>query len=234
MARRGKVEVTVEEKQNEVSYLQPEILPVQVMVDVLKERGMKSATLQQVDRAQIIAMFYKHVSPKHQRDYRDNRRGKILKKIRQRREIKTKDEDWKKLVVESKDKVESKDRPLVSTDAALSSSAGKERLKPPPSCINSERKKIKLRGSAKTSGDLDFIVIKRRSSEESESSPENKVKRLSQEEGDSKDKRKEVDESQQEAKKLKVENGQEKQSSDLVSSENGKKEKVKRKPISWP
>lgn len=37
MARRGKVEVTEDEKQNEISYLQPEILPVQVMVDVLKE-----------------------------------------------------------------------------------------------------------------------------------------------------------------------------------------------------
>lgn len=120
--------------------------------------------------------------------------------------------------MESKNKVESKDRLLsVSTNAALSSSDDKERLKPPPSCINAERKKIKLGSSTKTSGDLDFIVIKRRSSEESESAPDNKVKRLSQEEADTKDKRKETDEPQKDAKKQKVENGQEKQTSDLVS-----------------
>ncbi|KAG7162755.1 putative Developmental protein-like, partial [Homarus americanus] len=228
--RRGNVKVT-EEKQEKLSYLQPEILQMQVMVDLLKERGVKSPGLQQADRARIIALFYKYVSPKHQREYRDNRRGKILTKMREKRERKTEVEDWQKLVMESKGRSS-----LLSSTNTIEgdSAAAGERLKPPPSCINPERKVIKLSGTAKTSGSsLDFIVIKRRNSEESEPSPDSKVQRLSPGEKISELKRKSTESPENEMKKLKAVNGEEK-SPEKELTENEKKLKQERKLISWP
>lgn len=216
-------------KQSEIIYLQPEILPVQVMLDVLSKRGMKPASLQLAERAHIIALFHKYVSPKHQREYRDNRRGKILTKMRRKLEKKSSEEDWQKLVMESKTS-----SLLSSTNVVLGDSAARERLKPPPSCINSDRKKITLGTATKSScSDLDSIVIKRRSSENSELSPSNKVQRLSEEE-ESQQKRKETEIPQKQLKKMKLLNGQEKSTSDNVSSKDEKKLKSERKLISWP
>lgn len=58
-----------------------------------------------------------------------------------------------------------------------------ERLKPPPSCINTEKKVIKLGGTApKTSGgDLDFVIIKRKNSECNETETSTKKQKLSDE-----------------------------------------------------
>ncbi|XP_069170210.1 uncharacterized protein [Procambarus clarkii] len=229
MARRGCVQVE-QPQLSQISYLQPEILPVEVMLDVLKKRGIKSANLHQAERAHIITLFHKYVSPKHQREYRDNRRGKILTKMRRKLEKDSGEEDWKKLVMESKDRSSL----ISSTNVVLGDSAARERLKPPPSTINSDRKKIKLAATANTSGTtLDFIVIKRRSSEDSELSSSNKLQRLPQEEK-SQNKRKDSEECQKEAKKIKLVNGQEKSTSEGISSEDEKKLKSERKPISWP
>lgn len=84
--------------------------------------------------------------------------------------------------------MDSKERSLSSSNASDYASA--ERLKPPPSCINTERKTIKLGGFNKTSAsNMDFIVVKRRSSEDSDQGPE-KLRKMSGERDSEQNKRK--------------------------------------------
>ncbi|XP_047478630.1 uncharacterized protein LOC125031746 [Penaeus chinensis] len=222
MARRGAAVEPPQEEQNALSYMQPEILPIQIMIDVLKERGMKAASLQGTDRGHIICLFHKHVCPKHRRDYRENRRGKIMMAQRSKREKGSVDENWKKMVMDSKE------RSLSSSNASDYASA--ERLKPPPSCINTERKTIKLGGSNKTSAsNMDFIVVKRRSSEDSDHGPE-KLRKLSGDRDSEQNKRKD-NEPHENSKKMRKDTEDE---NDKTSQENGKKMKHDRKPITWP
>ncbi|XP_042881796.1 uncharacterized protein LOC122259239 isoform X2 [Penaeus japonicus] len=188
------------------------------------KRGMKASSLQGTDRGHIISLFHKHVCPKHRRDYRDNRRGKIMIAQRSKREKGSVDEDWKKMVMNSKE------RSLSSSNTSDYASA--ERLKPPPSCINKERKTIKLGGSNKTSAsNMDFIVVKRRSSEDSDQSPENKVRKVSEGEIDSEQNKRKDEEDHKNSKKIRKNTEDE---DDETSLENGKKMKHDRKPITWP
>ncbi|XP_045113082.1 uncharacterized protein LOC123505615 isoform X2 [Portunus trituberculatus] len=191
--QRGSTNLPAGEEAQKLNYLQPEILPVQVMVDVLKERGIKPAILQQAERLKIIHLFYKYVSPKYQRDCRNNHRGKLLKKIRESKATHLKDEDWKMLVVESKGNI----FPSLSTKSTVNNDG--ERLKPPPSCINTERKIIKLGSVSKTSSTgLDFLIIKKDDSEVSEDKESNKKQKLL------KEKRKMQCEEETKMKKMKV------------------------------
>ncbi|XP_045113085.1 uncharacterized protein LOC123505615 isoform X3 [Portunus trituberculatus] len=156
-------------------------------------RGIKPAILQQAERLKIIHLFYKYVSPKYQRDCRNNHRGKLLKKIRESKATHLKDEDWKMLVVESKGNI----FPSLSTKSTVNNDG--ERLKPPPSCINTERKIIKLGSVSKTSSTgLDFLIIKKDDSEVSEDKESNKKQKLL------KEKRKMQCEEETKMKKMKV------------------------------
>ncbi|XP_068211521.1 ashwin-like [Palaemon carinicauda] len=146
MARRGRFrDITFdappeEEKKNEISYMQPEILPVQFMETILKERGISSSALLNADRKTIVKIFYKHISPKYQREYRENRRGKILKKARQKRERKIDSEDWKKLVIDPKD-IKSSSQ-YTSKHSSSYGSSSRDRLKPPPCSYKSAPKSL--------------------------------------------------------------------------------------------
>ncbi|XP_050686760.1 uncharacterized protein LOC126980675 [Eriocheir sinensis] len=220
MARRGAAREAQDEEPRTLSCLQPEILPVQIMIDVLQERGMKAAVLQQADREKIIHLFYKYITPKYQRDCRDNRRGRLMKKIRERKAIRLKDDDWKTLVTESKSKTS------LGLSTKLVANNGGERLKPPPSCINTEKKVIKLGATAKASaGDLDFVIIKRKNCENNDEETSTKKQKLFDDE-----------------RKIEPEKNSEKHEIDDHESitgheepmENKKKPKLDRKPISWP
>ncbi|KAK8376205.1 hypothetical protein O3P69_008718 [Scylla paramamosain] len=223
MARRSGANLAASEEPQKLSYLQPEILPVQVMVDVLKERGIKPAILQQADRLKIIHLFYKYVSPKYQRDCRDNRRGKLMKKIRERKAIHLKDEDWKMLVLESKGKI----FPNLSTKTTVNNEG--ERLKPPPSCINTERKIIKLGSVTKTSSStgLDFLIIKKDDSDVTEDKESNKKQKML------KEKRKTQCEEETRTKKIKVDH-EENETVLLNPVEGCKTLKSDRRLITWP
>ncbi|KAK4292970.1 hypothetical protein Pmani_034293 [Petrolisthes manimaculis] len=233
MARRGRRQITLQnevedEKESSISYLQPEILPIEVMKDLLREKGLSTTLLEKTDKTEVIQLFYKHVSPKFQRDYRNNRRGKLLKRMRERKEKKVDDCSWKKMVVESTGKAPS----LSSSSVSLENTPGAERLKPPPSCIDPSRKTIKLGGSTKTatsaaSPGLDF-VIKKRSSDDGSTGDKTKKLHVSTN-GEEKRKTSSPPPSS-ETKKLKRDNSQEK-STDLSDSH---EEQSKRKPIKWP
>ncbi|KAK3870493.1 hypothetical protein Pcinc_024285 [Petrolisthes cinctipes] len=237
MARRGggrrqitlRNEVAEEEKESPISYLQPEILPIEVMKDLLREKGLSTTLLEETDKTEIVQLFYKHVSPKFQRDYRNNRRGKLLKRMRERKEKKVDDYSWKKMVVESTGKV-----PTLSSSSSVSleNTPGAERLKPPTSCIDPSRKTIKLGGSTKTttsaaSTGLDF-VIKKRSSDDGSTGDKTKKLHVSTN-GEEKRKTSSPPPSS-ETKKLKRDNSEDK-STDLSDSH---EQQAKREPIKWP
>ena len=74
---------------------------------------------------------------------------------------------------------------------------GGERLKPPPSCINTGRKTIKLNNAANTSADLNFHVIKKNGSE-------SEIKESSHKQELLQEKRKSMNEPTTGTKKLKV------------------------------
>ncbi|MPC57803.1 hypothetical protein E2C01_051791 [Portunus trituberculatus] len=99
----------------------------------------------------------------------------------------------KRLVVESKGNI----FPSLSTKSTVNNDG--ERLKPPPSCINTERKIIKLGSVSKTSSTgLDFLIIKKDDSEVSEDKESNKKQKLL------KEKRKMQCEEETKMKKMKV------------------------------
>ena len=98
-----------------------------------------------------------------------------------------------RLVVESKGKI----FPNLSTKTTVNNNG--ERLKPPPSCINTERKIIKLGSVSKSSSTgLDFLIGKKDDSEVSEEKESNKKQKLL------KEKRKTQCEEETKMKKIKV------------------------------
>lgn len=95
--------------------------------------------------------------------------------------------------------------PVLSSSVGPDNTPGGERLKPPPSCINTTRKTIKLGGSAKAkSTGLDFI-IKKRSSDEDKPIGQDKKLHVGK---NGKEKRKSSSPPQSEAKKLKSNNSE--------------------------
>lgn len=94
---------------------------------------------------------------------------------------------------------------VLSSSVEPDNTPGGERLKPPPSCINTTRKTIKLGGStkAKSSG-LDF-VIKKRSSDEDKPIGMDKKLHVGK---NGKEKRRSTSPPQSEAKKLKSNNSE--------------------------
>lgn len=75
--------------------------------------------------------------------------------------------------------MESKGRTSLGVSPKIVPNNGGERLKPPPSCINTDKKVIKLGGTAKaSSGDLDFVIIKRKNSENHEVEASTKKQKL--------------------------------------------------------
>lgn len=200
--------------------MQPEILPVQFMETILKERGIGASLLVNADRKTIVKIFYKHISPKYQREYRENRRGKILKRARQKRERKIESEDWKKLLIDPKD-IKSSSH-YSSSKYSSHGSSSRDRLKPPPSGYKSAPKS------------LDDIIIKEHKVRSNRAEEQNRDK------GKDRDKRKDDGERRKDdyisrdVKKIKLSSSSsEKRRHEDSSSDSKQKVKLKR-DISWP
>ncbi|XP_076046968.1 uncharacterized protein LOC143028561 isoform X2 [Oratosquilla oratoria] len=151
-----------EEEPLELSYLQPEILPVEIMLELLREKGAIGPTCMN-DRAKVVELFRLHVTPKPQRPFINNRRGIVLSKLRRRREGNKVEEGLNLNVIDSKRSMPGK-RSSSSVSSGVindASSSAADRLKPPPSCINHERKKIKLGGGTKTGNPVDIQMVRK-------------------------------------------------------------------------
>ncbi|CAH1227312.1 Hypp157 [Branchiostoma lanceolatum] len=128
-----------EEGVRAVDLIHPEILSKDTLIDILTERlvlknhhGNPS-----LDKAQLVEMFYKAVTPKPQRKYRLNRRGRIMTKAQIRR-------------AKLRAKKTGQQDEQVNMGLKRSASPTEPRLKPPINCVNFQRKTIKLGSSPKS------------------------------------------------------------------------------------
>ncbi|XP_062620313.1 ashwin-like [Saccostrea cucullata] len=150
------------ESENEVSesatrtrdshdWLYPELLSEEKLVQILRQRFIRHKDLTQLDKEQLVDLYYKYIIPLPQRTYRNNRRGREMTK-RQIVQAKKRKSSLNEADSPDKKKVKSagsESRFLTSFN--LPSSGSGERIKPPPSCINFEKKKIKLSSGSTSS-----------------------------------------------------------------------------------
>ncbi|KAJ8314469.1 hypothetical protein KUTeg_006619, partial [Tegillarca granosa] len=113
------------------------------------QRYIKEEDLESKDKEYLIELFYRYVIPKPQRKYRLNRRGKLMTKkqiiMAKKRKITSPDEG------EPPEKKSTGDGNNSRFMSSFKDPSSHDRLKPPPSCINFERKKIKLSSSTSSS-----------------------------------------------------------------------------------
>ncbi|XP_045195614.2 ashwin-like [Mercenaria mercenaria] len=131
-------------------WLYPDLIPRNELISILKQRYIKTESLELLDKDELVELYNKYIIPLPQRKYRVNRRGQEMSKKQviasKKRRLASSDEA-------SDDQPKSKRRSAgnLLTSFDLPSSGTGDRLKPPPSCINFEKKKIKLNNSSKTS-----------------------------------------------------------------------------------
>ncbi|KAB7493843.1 hypothetical protein Anas_06726 [Armadillidium nasatum] len=210
-----------------ISHLQPEILPMELMKTLLVTRGAGEDIQKEQSLERITQLFYKHITSKPQRIYRQNRRGKELTKNRGKNVSAKSDfqEDYK---------IMKGSNPLKSSEEKLNlDTSTTSRLKRPITCIDSPEKKIKLSSSSKSSS-FDSIKIVNRS----------EVKKNVSEDGDKKESEKtKINDTSSISKSLVVVNkkikldrgGSSASSLSPKSSPEVKEEKPKKRaPIAWP
>uniref|UniRef100_A0A2H1W4L4 SFRICE_015910 n=1 Tax=Spodoptera frugiperda TaxID=7108 RepID=A0A2H1W4L4_SPOFR len=108
--------------------LHPELLSNEQLIRVIQERHLRVPNLGLLHRDELLDIFHNYCLPHGQRKYRDSGRGKILNKSRQ-----LSPEPVRKLNVMNNQ--ESK---------VYKGNPGCDRLKPPPDCVSSHPKRIKI------------------------------------------------------------------------------------------
>lgn len=143
-------------QKSDIFLLQPELLSETALKQILELRCMKLQNMNSMSKAQLVEIFYRVAAPLPQRNYKDNRRGRLLTKMRRKQE-------------RSREKIETIEKKSSITygfnEASTSHEHGShstgDRLKPPPDTKNFEHKKIKLNFSSSRSNDLESIRMKR-------------------------------------------------------------------------
>lgn len=133
-------------------WLYPDLIPKQELISILRKRYIKADSLEMLDKDELVELYNKYILPLPQRKYRVNRRGQQMTK--------------KQVLAEKKRRLESSeenkdDQPKTKrrtsgnllTSFDIPSSGSGDRLKPPPSCVNFEKKKIKLNSNSKPSSE---------------------------------------------------------------------------------
>nr|CAD7586601.1 unnamed protein product [Timema genevievae] len=111
-----------------------------------KQKCISSSRLERMSKDELVQMFHKFAVPLPQRQYRDNRRGKLLTRMRiklERKRRPVEQPDTSSLVSVGFN---------VTSSSRQNSSTMQDRLKPPPVAINFERKKIRLNSVSSGSG----------------------------------------------------------------------------------
>nr|CAD7456422.1 unnamed protein product [Timema tahoe] len=111
-----------------------------------KQKCISSSRLERMSKDELVQMFHKFAVPLPQRQYRDNRRGKLLTRMRiklERKRRPVEQPDTSSLVSVGFN---------VTSSSRQNSSTTQDRLKPPPVAINFERKKIRLNSVSSGSG----------------------------------------------------------------------------------
>ncbi|XP_066994292.1 ashwin [Anabrus simplex] len=141
----------------EFYFLQPQLLTKEGLIELLELRCVQLRNIHTMSKDELVEVFHRVGVPLPQRTYKDNRRGKLLTKLRSKQE---------KLREKEKPVEKSSNVTIGFNDASTSRNqdlrSSGDRLKPPPDAINFERKKIKLTSIVSVkSNDLDNIQIKK-------------------------------------------------------------------------
>ncbi|KAL8578092.1 hypothetical protein ACOMHN_055412 [Nucella lapillus] len=141
---------------SKVDWLYPELLSKEGLTEILQRFVKLPDDIESISRDDLLDLYYQFVIPQPQRKYRQNRRGRDMarKQIVQNKKRKITGPDFTEPSVK-KSTAEPSSRLLTSFEAGPP--AG-DRLKPPPSCINFDKKVIKLGGS-RTSSDSPSSTI---------------------------------------------------------------------------
>ncbi|XP_023727696.1 ashwin isoform X2 [Cryptotermes secundus] len=140
---------------SDIYLLQPELLNETALKQILELRCVKLQNMNSMSKAQLVEIFYRIATPLPQRIYKDNRRGRLLTKMRRKQERSRK----KAEIIEKKSSI-SYGFSEASTSHEHGSHSTGDRLKPPPDTVHFEHKKIKLNSSS-GSDDLKSIQMKR-------------------------------------------------------------------------
>ncbi|XP_060584673.1 ashwin-like [Ruditapes philippinarum] len=168
------------EEVKQIDWMYPDLMPRDELVSILKQRYIKTESLELLNKDELVELYNEYIIPLPQRKYRPNRRGREMTKKQiiasKKRRLESSDEASDD---QPKNKRRSTGNLLTSFD--LPASGTGDRLKPPPSCINFEKKKIKLSNSTKPSSDmvsscLDNITIKKRKEVKHENEAVKKIK----------------------------------------------------------
>nr|XP_022293473.1 ashwin-like isoform X1 [Crassostrea virginica]XP_022293474.1 ashwin-like isoform X1 [Crassostrea virginica]XP_022293475.1 ashwin-like isoform X1 [Crassostrea virginica] len=129
--------------------LYPELLSHDSLVEILRQRFIRRTDLKQLQKDQLLDLYYEYIIPLPQRTYRKNRRGKEMSKrqITMAKKRKTTAKDVESPKKKKMENTGSESRLL--TSFKLPHSDSKEATL--PSCINFEKKKIKLTPSSVSS-----------------------------------------------------------------------------------
>ncbi|XP_041352471.1 ashwin-like [Gigantopelta aegis] len=133
---------------SEIDWLYPELLTKDGLILILSQRYIQDANLGELDKQDLLDLYYKYIIPLPQRKYRPNRRGREMTKkqiiLAKKRRL-----EWK-----DSEEPPAKKKSDIASSRFMSSfdpSSSQSRLKPPPSCVNFDKKVVKLGSGTKLS-----------------------------------------------------------------------------------
>ncbi|PSN33924.1 hypothetical protein C0J52_19324 [Blattella germanica] len=125
------------------------------------QRCVKLQNMCSMSKEQLVELFHRVAVPLPQRKYKENRRGKLLTKMRRKQERSNRKEEpaqHKSNITYGFSEASTSHRLELHNNSHQSG----DRLKPPPDAINFERKKIRLNSkSSSDSVDLEDVRTKR-------------------------------------------------------------------------
>ncbi|XP_060068363.1 ashwin-like [Ylistrum balloti] len=161
------------DRKQQCDWLYPELMAKEGLLDILRQRYVSHPDIERLEKEELVELYYKYVIPLPQRKYRMNRRGREMTRkqilLAKKRKITAPDD------TEPVKKKQYEDSTVNSRLISSFNDPSKgERLKPPPSCIDFNKKTIKL-GSGPKSSPTQDNVTKGESDSQSES-PKKKIK----------------------------------------------------------
>ncbi|XP_035828372.1 uncharacterized protein LOC101860928 [Aplysia californica] len=136
----------------DIDWLYPDLLSRDGLIYILKQRYIQpgGSDLDSLDKEELVELYNRYILPLPQRKYRNNRRGREMTKkqiiLAKKRNIAASDDD-------DESQPSNKNSMQCPPSKGLVNSFGLpgSRLKPPPSCIDFNRKVVKLSSAKKNS-----------------------------------------------------------------------------------
>ncbi|KAL5010025.1 hypothetical protein ScPMuIL_012330 [Solemya velum] len=145
------MDCTVADSDAPIDLLYPELLTREGLLHILSQRYIRNEDVENLDKEELLELYYKFIIPLPQRKYRNNRRGQAMTKKQL-----TLDRKRKLLLACDSETPTKKARSSFETGLSSFSLGGPvgDRLKPPPS-PQSQKKLIKIGATTGSNGKKD-------------------------------------------------------------------------------